>query len=166
MTTELYWLSRAWPGRVAVMPRPRGGDWLEDEVRAWRDSGVDVVVSLLEPDETTELGLAAEEKLARGCHIEFVPLPIPDRGVPETRVTVSQLVDKLATDVRVGKNVAIHCRQGIGRAALVAVSLLIRLGVDAASAVDLVSTARGRAVPETAEQRQWIDDFARQLLAP
>ena len=36
------------------MPRPRGGDWLEDEIQAWRRSGVGVVVSLLTPDEIAD----------------------------------------------------------------------------------------------------------------
>ena len=148
------------------MPRPRGGDWLEDEVRAWRGGGVDVVVSLLEADEVTDLDLTAEEKLAREDRIEFLSLPIVDRGVPESREAVSELMTKLAIELPAGKNVAVHCRQGIGRAALIAASLLIRLGVDPEAAIERISTARGVPVPETAEQRQWLADFARSSLKP
>ena len=36
MHTELYWIPGPWLGRLAIMPRPRGGDWLEDEIRSWR----------------------------------------------------------------------------------------------------------------------------------
>jgi hypothetical protein len=43
MRTELYWIERPWRGRLAIMPRPRGGDWLDDEIQSWRRSGVDVV---------------------------------------------------------------------------------------------------------------------------
>lgn len=154
MRTELYWVHGTWPGRLAIMPRPRGGDWLEDEVRAWRDAGVDVVVSLLEREEVTDLDLTKEEELSRANRIEFLSLPIADRGVPKSREAVSELLTKLTAYLRAGKNVAVHCRQGIGRAALIAVSLLTRLGVDPETAIEHVGTARGRPVPETAEQRQ------------
>src|SRR4051812_19402842 len=60
MRTEIYWIPTPTPGRLAVMPRPRGGDWLEDEVRSWRAEGVDIAVSLLTPDETRDLDLEIE----------------------------------------------------------------------------------------------------------
>ena len=166
MTTELFWIAGEWPGRIAVMPRPRGGDWLEDEMRAWRGAGVNVVVSLLEPEEVRTFDLASEENLARANRIEFESLPIADRGIPGMGHLVSELVTKLASDLRAGKNVAIHCRQGIGRAALIAVSVLIRLGVEVEAAIGLVEAARGLSVPETPEQRQWLLDYARQSTKP
>jgi hypothetical protein len=54
MRTELYPIDGPWPGHLAIAPRPRGGDWLEDEIRAWRRSGVDVVLSLLSREEEAE----------------------------------------------------------------------------------------------------------------
>lgn len=161
MKTELYWIPSTWPGRIAIMPRPRGGDWLEDEVRAWRDASVGVVVSLLEEEEIADLELSAEGELARANDIELVSFPIADRSVPASRASASELVTTLATRLNAGQNVAIHCRQGIGRAALVAIAVMIRLGVDAEKAIERVSAARGRAVPETPEQREWLLEFAR-----
>ncbi len=58
MKNPVYWIEGVPTGKVAIVPRPRGGDWLEDEVRAWRAAGIDVVVSLLTDDEVRELGLA------------------------------------------------------------------------------------------------------------
>src|SRR5438876_7533933 len=72
MRTELYWIEGPWRGRLAIMPRPRGGDWLEDEIQSWRQSGVDVLVSLLTREEQTELNLGDEESLCRANSIEFV----------------------------------------------------------------------------------------------
>ena len=65
MRTEVYWVPGPWPGRLGVVPRPRGGDWLADEVRSWKASQIDVVASLLTPEEAAELDLLAEEALAR-----------------------------------------------------------------------------------------------------
>jgi protein-tyrosine phosphatase len=146
---------------MAIMPRPRGGDWLEDELRAWRNAGVDIVVSLLETDEVKGFDLSAEEGLARADRIEFVSFPIADRGVPESQDAASVLVTKLVSGLRESKNIAIHCRQGIGRSAMIAIAVLIRLGVNAETAIGLVCAARGCIVPETREQRAWLLEFAR-----
>lgn len=166
MKTELYWIPGSWPSRLAIMPRPRGGDWLEDEVRAWRDAGVGVLVSLLEAEEVADLDLSAEGELARANGIEFVSFPIVDRSVPAARDSAYELVASLATRITTGQNVAIHCRQGIGRAALVAIALMVRLGASTEDAIARVSAARGRAVPETSEQRECLIEFARRDATP
>ena len=164
MRTELYWIEKAWLGNLAIMPRPRGGDWLEEEIQSWRRSGVDVVVSLLTREEQTELNLLDEESLCRANGIEFVSFPIADRGIPSSFEAFSELTSKLAEQLANGKNIAVHCRQGIGRAALVAVSLLTMSGVEFEIAIERVGVARGCFVPETPEQRRWIADFAKSLV--
>jgi protein-tyrosine phosphatase len=141
------------------MPRPRGGDWLEEEIQGWRRSGVDVVVSLLTPDEIADLSLADEAELCRANGIEFFTFPITDRGVPSSKEAFADLLTRLADQLTEGKKIAVHCRQGIGRAALVAICLLTLSGITPESAIQTVSTARGCPVPETTGQRQWIADF-------
>jgi hypothetical protein len=159
MRTELYWIQGPWPGRLAIMPRPRGGDWLEDEVRAWQQSGVAILVSLLTPDEVADLDLSREEDLCRANCIEFISFPILDRGVPSSMEAAAKLLLRLSESLAAGKNVAIHCRQGIGRAGLIAVCLLMQGGIDAETAIQRISAARGCSVPETGGQREWIDKW-------
>src|SRR5262245_62249708 len=149
MRTELYWVEGPWRGRLAIMPRPRGGDWLEDEVRAWRRAGVDVVVSLLTPDEVTDLDLGQEAALCRKAGIEFRTLPVPDRGVPPAG-GVREFLHELSRLLAEGHNMAVHCRQGIGRAPLVAAALLVLSGLEPETAWQRLSAARGCPVPETA----------------
>ncbi|MBI2803564.1 MAG: dual specificity protein phosphatase family protein [Planctomycetes bacterium] len=164
MRTELYWIEGPWRGRLAIMPRPRGGDWLEEEIQSWRRSGVDVVVSLLTHEEQTELNLRDEESLCRANSIEFVSFPIVDRSVPSSAEAFAEQVIKLAEQLANGQNIAVHCRQGIGRAALVAICLLTVSGIEPATAIERVGKARGCSVPETPEQRRWITDFAKALV--
>ncbi|MGH7887499.1 MAG: protein-tyrosine phosphatase family protein [Candidatus Binatia bacterium] len=59
-----------------------------------------------------------------------------------------------------GKSVAIHCRQGIGRSALIAACLLVVSGITPETAFARIGASRGYAVPETSEQRQWVMQFA------
>ena len=90
-----FWLDGPWKGRLAIVARPRGGEWLDDETRAWREAGIDIVVSLLEPDEEAELALAGESASAAAGGLEFRSFPIPDRGVPSSREAVAKLVDQI-----------------------------------------------------------------------
>lgn len=156
MRAEVYWVSGPWPGRLGIVPRPRGGDWLADEVHSWRDSGLDVVTSLLTPEEVPELGLQEEAERSRAEGLEFHAFPIPDRGVPSSRAEMARLVKDLETALRSGKNVAVHCRQGIGRSSLVVASLLASAGEDPDEAFRRIEKARGTSVPDTDEQRAWV----------
>ena len=160
-----YLIEGPWPGRLAIVPRPRGGDWLENEVRAWKKMGFDVVVSLLTTDELDELGLADEADLSRAQGLQFCEFPIPDLGIPKSSAAARELVDNLRSDLDVGKQIAIHCRQGIGRSGLIAAGVLIVSGVEPELAIRQVSAARGLSVPETAEQREWVLELARDSAA-
>jgi protein-tyrosine phosphatase len=157
---QVYWIDGPWPGRLAILARPRGGDWLEDEVRSWKKSGLNVVVSLLMPEESLEFDLQNEGSSCEVHGIQFMSFAIPDRGVPDSWRDAGQLVGQLREQIAEGRNVAIHCRQGIGRSGLLAACLLVLGGIPAADAVARISRVRGCEVPETPEQRKWIADFA------
>lgn len=68
MLAEIYWSTDF----LATMPRPRGNDWLEDEIVSYKKSGVDVVVSLLERSEIYELEIEKEEFWCSGEGIIFL----------------------------------------------------------------------------------------------
>jgi protein-tyrosine phosphatase len=163
MRTELYWIEGPWPGRLAIMPRPRGGDWLEDEMSSWRHLGIDAIVSALTTEENAELDLIREMELCAKAGIEFVAFPIADRGVPLSAKATLELVGRLEKELARGRKVAIHCRQGIGRASMLAACVLAAGGIDAASALERIAVARGCAVPDTSEQREWVMRFAREM---
>jgi protein-tyrosine phosphatase len=129
-------------------------------------AGVDVLVSMLTPGETRELGLSAEAATAVAEDIEFASFPIEDRGVPESLAAFADLLEGLRSDLIDGRTIAVHCRSGIGRSSLLAASLLVTSGVDADPAFQLIEKSRGLAVPDTAEQREWVGHFAAQLTPP
>ena len=157
--TQLFWIDGPWRGRLAIAARPRGGDWLEDEIRSWKLAGIGAVVSLLTEDEKRELMLEDEQRYCDQQGIQFYSLPIPDRGVPASYADTARALEKFGSELVQGKNFMIHCRQGIGRSALIAASLLIESGLTPAAAVESVEKARRLPVPETAEQRAWIESF-------
>jgi protein-tyrosine phosphatase len=163
MTKDLYWVEGSWPGKLAVGPRPRGGDWLRGDLASWKRAHIDAVLSLLTPDEERDLDLRDEASEARTQGIRFTSFPIPDRQIPRSEAKLADVLERIAGDLSTGKNVLVHCRQGIGRSGLVAACLLVKKGMSPGAAVDSVSAARGMPVPETTEQRDWIDHYAAAL---
>jgi protein-tyrosine phosphatase len=157
-----YQIEGTWPGELAIVPRPRGGDWLEDEIRALKNEQFDVLVSLLTRDELDEFDLATEAALTRAQGLQFCEFPIADLGIPKSIAAARELIDKLRGGLEAGKKIAIHCRQGIGRSGLIAAGVLVASGVDPETAFRQVSAARGLSVPETLEQRAWVLELARE----
>jgi protein-tyrosine phosphatase len=163
MKPELHWIKGPWPGKLAIAARPRGNDWLDDEVEAWKSTGIDTVVSFLTPDEEKELGLEREAEAWRARALDFLAFPIEDRSVPSDPGEVAALIRELEKRLARGRAVALHCRQGLGRSALVASCLLVSAGLEPDAAFKRVGQARGCAVPETTAQREWVVRFARDL---
>lgn len=160
LLTPVNWINAPLKGRLAIMARPRAGDWLQDEISNWRAEGIEIVVSLLEPDEVLELGLSEEASLCSNANIEFLSFPILDRGVPYSPSKTAELARSLVTQIHSGKSIAIHCRAGIGRSALIAGCILVSTGIKAGEAFELVAAARGLKVPDTDAQIRWLHDFS------
>src|SRR5262245_66369292 len=97
MQARVFWVAGPWRGRLGILQRPRGGDWLGDETAAWRAAGIDMVVSLLEADEEAQLLLEGEAGAAAANGVDFRAFPIPDRGVPESRESVAELADDVVS---------------------------------------------------------------------
>lgn len=162
--TFFYWIEGPWAGRLAITARPRGGDWLAEEIQGWRRAAVNTVVSALTVEEVADFQLEGEAELCRAAGIDFVSFPVPDRGVPASAADFARLLPGLGGQLAAGKTVAAHCRAGIGRSTILAAGLLLQAGVEAAAAFERIRQARGGPVPDTPEQRQWVEAFARKHL--
>ena len=82
MRAPLYSVQGLSIGKVNIMARPRGGDWLIDEIKALRAPGVDILVSLLTSLEMSELDLAEEATFCHQQGISYISFAIRDRSVP------------------------------------------------------------------------------------
>jgi protein-tyrosine phosphatase len=156
MKVDIYWIKGVDSGRLGIIPRPRGGDWLEDEILSLQSSGVDIVISLLEHDEVEELGLQDEERLCSEKKIQYLAYPIRDRGVPSSISMALEIARTIRNDLLMGKSIIIHCRQGIGRSSMLAAAAMILMGFDPERVFNQIADSRGCKVPDTQEQVDWV----------
>ena len=163
MMPTVFWIGGSWTGRLGILLRPRGGDWLDDEIRSWGQAGLQHIISALTADELTELELDDEEKHCHEQGLRFRSFAIPDRGLPSSYQATAELVTEIEQSLAAGESVGVHCRQGIGRSALVVAAVLVAAGQKPKAAFRTIEKARGCTVPDTVEQRDWLDEFARRL---
>jgi hypothetical protein len=80
--------------------------------------------------------------------------------VPNVPNAFDTLLNDLNERLSKGKGVAVHCRAGIGRSAIIAASLLTRNGCSAEAAFSAIQKARGIPVPDTPDQRRWVEQYS------
>nr|WP_174822805.1 dual specificity protein phosphatase family protein [Ruegeria lacuscaerulensis] len=149
-------------GTVALSPLPgRGGGYLQD-LRAIRDWGPDLVISM-----TTEVEMLQEgadefgnDLLDLGIH--WVHLPIEDFGAPPPRIKelwgdASVSVEQILLR---GGRVLVHCRGGCGRSGMIVLRIMVEGGESPEIALKRLRTVRPCAV-ETDGQMAWAAQAAR-----
>jgi protein-tyrosine phosphatase len=143
-----FWI-KANACRLAIVPRPRGWDWLDDDIKAMRQEQIHLLISALTKSEVDELGLLEEANCCRENGISFISFPIEDRSVPASISEFESLLERIQREIRGGKAIAIHCRAGIGRSSIIVAAVLIRNGLSATEAFSAIEAARGTPVPDT-----------------
>lgn len=155
MNPSIFKLKQIGNGNLYIMPCPRANVLAED-LTYYLSLGIDTIVCLLEKPEMIARGLALEERLCRELNLRFEHFPIPDRAIPNNLAAFRLLVDKLELELRQGQNLAIHCYAGIGRTGILAGNLLIRDGMSPQEAIELMSEVRGKNMPQTQVQYEFL----------
>jgi protein tyrosine phosphatase (PTP) superfamily phosphohydrolase (DUF442 family) len=164
MLPDVKWVRDIEPFKIALMAKPRAGEWLESEVVGLKSMGIGTVVSLIERDEIRELHLSDEKQLCEEYGITFIHFPIPDRGVPKSVEALKAMVESLSAKVTAGEAIVIHCRAGIGRTGLIAACVMLHLGYPFKNIFATLSKARGVNVPDTDIQIAWVQSYAKTVV--
>jgi len=130
--------------------------------RVWhqvRTEAVGAIVCLTETYEIQMKSAKYAEALDSGtvpCSV--LPFEIREGGVPENRDAFWALANDIADRLESGQAVLIHCAGGVGRTAMLAVSVLLALGETMDEAEGLVS--RAGSTVETMPQIEMLSSCA------
>ena len=156
MIPKPIFISQLGEGQLFAMQHPPGGVYLHGALTHLAETGITLIVSLLDEFDVSVLGLNEEEYICRLRDIEFLSLPIRDRSAPITSDTYLEAVNHAYDHIVAGGNALVHCWAGRGRTGLFNASLLVRHGEAPDSAFQQVSKARGVPVPDTQVQVEWV----------
>tara|TARA_B110000003_G_C16477751_1_gene468306 strand:- start:26 stop:502 length:477 start_codon:yes stop_codon:yes gene_type:complete len=151
---RFYWVQSP-VGRIATAAAPNADRMLE-EIIDMREEKVEFVLSLLQVNEATEIGLIDEELSLGAAGIGFRQIAIADFGIPENSLEIDSVIADMAKYLETGGSLVVHCRGGIGRSSIVVSAILTHLGVKSSDSMRHIEEARGLRVPETSSQREWV----------
>jgi len=147
------------PGRLYLSSMPGRYRPFEQDIAEAEALQVSTVLCLNPRDEIQHKSPHYHEALNDGSHgWKVVEHPIEDFRAPARAHHFHELVDEIATELRVGTNVMLHCAGGIGRTGTVSSCILIALGSLAGEA--LAEVRRARAWPENKAQLDFVHWFA------
>jgi len=152
--------ARLWgAGRPSYPDEPPKSAAVEAGVRAWRTSGVGLVLSLIEDWEVPRRAPGLFEALGREG-IDVRRYPIADFGVPREVPEFSHLLRELGERLATGDGVLVHCNAGLGRTAVVLASILKTHGLIGDPVTELRRIYRSSAMEEPVQEA-----FVRELAA-
>ena len=137
------------------------GSWARDldtDLDAIRDWGATAVVTLITDAEIDYLKVRDLPEAVRDRHMEWWHLPIEDGKSPPAGTfedTWNDAGEALRDRLRLGFDVLVHCRGGLGRAGTIAARLLAELGERPDEAIRRVRVVRPGAL-ETEDQEDHV----------
>ena len=150
------------PGTLLLHSLPGRYEAIEGVWHQLRNEAVRAIVCLVEKDELDEKSPDYARALESGtvpCSV--LSCEIPDRGVPEDWDGFWALAGDVAKRLQSGEAVLIHCAGGLGRTAMLAVSVLLALGEPMKEAESVVS--RAGSIVETMPQIEMLSWCASQV---
>ena len=143
------------PGRLLLHSMPGRFEAIERVWHQLRSEAVTAIVCLTEKYEIRLKSSKYAEALEAGtvpCSV--LPFEIREGGMPEDRDAFWALANDLANRLRSGEAVLIHCAGGLGRTAMLAVTVLLALGEPMNEAESAV--ARAGSTVETMAQIEML----------
>jgi protein-tyrosine phosphatase len=143
------------PGKLLLHSMPGRFETIESVWHHLNSEAVGAIVCLAELYEIRLKSSAYAEALEVGsvpCPV--LPFEIPEGGVPEDRDGFWALANDLAERLQSGEVMLIHCAGGLGRTAMLAISVLLALGAPIDEAESAVS--RAGSIVETMPQIEML----------
>jgi protein-tyrosine phosphatase len=150
------------PGKLLLHSMPGRFEAIDRVWHQVKNEPVAAIVCLTEQYEIRQKSSGYAEALESGtvpCSV--LPFEIREGGVPDDRHAFWALANDLAQRLQSGEAVLIHCAGGVGRTAMLAVSVLLALGESMNEAENTVS--RAGSIVETMPQIEMLSWCAAQV---
>lgn len=145
-------------GQLFLHSMPGRHESLDDSIKEIDEKGISKVVSLTSLQEIEEISPEFAEAIhSHTFQINRISFPIEDYSIPSEPYAFIDLANDLATALKNGERILIHCAGGIGRTGTLAVSVLLSLGIEQSKARQLVKIAgSGPVTPEQKTFLNWV----------
>ncbi|MCA1915961.1 protein-tyrosine phosphatase family protein [Methanospirillum hungatei] len=143
------------PGSLFLHPMPGRYEDIGTFLSELEKRNIQTIISLPGFDEIASISPEYMDLIRnedRAITIEC--FPISDFGVPERPDDLLKLAKKYAEHLKKGDSILVHCRMGIGRTGLFAVTLLMASGIERSLAEKIVRSAG--AGPQTRPQADFL----------
>lgn len=157
--SKIFWLKKFSGGRLGTMNCPQGGELLQNEISNWKKAGIKLIASALTDNEMRELELLNTLELCQVNNIEFIRFPIIEKSLPESMDEWLTFIQSLQKALQDKKKVVTLSQTGVGRASLIAISIMIVFEFETEDALQQLAKVRGLKCPETEEQIDWLYKF-------
>ena len=150
------------PGKLLLHSMPGRFEAMEKVWQQVKNEAVAAIVCLTEGFEIREKSSRYAQALETGtvpCAV--LPFEIREGGVPEDRNAFWSLANDIAHRLQSGEAVLIHCAGGVGRTAMLAISVLLALGEPMKEAENIIS--RAGSIVETTPQIEMLSWCAAQV---
>ena len=143
------------PGRAHV--DGQGRVWsrnLDADLLALKHWGADAVICLVEPHELTTMGVPDYVNAVARHGMALFQLPITDMSTPSSAFETAWTNQAKALEpLLLGPaRVVVHCAAGLGRTGLFCGELLVRAGIPAQEAIQMVRAVRPGAIETNAQE--------------
>ena len=143
--------------KVYLNSMPGRNETMQDFLSEAEKLNISSIISLTDIEEIHRKSPEYAEYLQKKEKASIFPVdffPIEDFGVPSDKQKFFEFTDNVAQSVLSGKNILVHCAGGVGRTGMFANCLLLAMGLDLNTAVNLVKNSGSD--PETSEQKDIV----------
>lgn len=150
------------PGILYLSSMPGRFESMENFKCRMAKYGIRRIICLNPAEEIQEASPRYYHLIVRKDHPwKIEHFPVPDFGVPEDREGFFYLAKDMATCLRSGERMLVHCYAGVGRTGTFSMIMLMALGLSRSQGATLIRQAGAK--PEGLYQQDLIDWCAGQL---